>query len=156
VGGGSAHPWYLNREVCAAAFFTGWVSRFGVPSTVPSDRGVQFASAIWSQLCSTLGIFHRLTMAYHPQANGMVERFHRQLKDTLRARLVNHDWHSQLLWVLLGLGAAPKEDCGLSSAEMVYGEPLTLTGQFLNTSPPSPDFKEQLGQGMAFVPLVGQ
>jgi hypothetical protein len=142
-----------STEECATAFFTGWVSRFGVPSTVTSDRGVQFASAIWSQLCSTLGIFHWLTTAYHPQANGMVERFHQQLKDTLRARLVNHDWHSQLLWVLLGLRAARKEDCGLSSAEMVYGEPLMLTGQFLNTSPPSPDLKEQLRQGMArFVP----
>jgi transposase InsO family protein len=69
-------------------------------------------------------VYHRLTTAHHQQANGMVERFHQQLKDALRARLINHDWHSQLLWVLLGLRAAPKEDCGLSSAEMVYGEPL--------------------------------
>jgi hypothetical protein len=79
----------------------------------------------------------------------MVERFHRQLKDALRARLVNQDWHSQLPWVLLGLRAAPKEDCGLSSAEMVYGEPLVLPWQFLKTSPPSPDFLEQLRQSMA-------
>ncbi len=83
-------------------------------------------------------------MAYHPQANGVGERFHRQLKDALRARLVNQDWHSQLPWVLLGLRAAPKEDCGLSSSEMVYGEPLVLPGEFLETSPPSPGFLEQV------------
>jgi hypothetical protein len=67
----------------------------------------------------------------------MVERFHRQLKDALRARLVNQDWLSQLPWVLLGLRAAPKEDCGLSSAEMVFGEPLVLpwaVSQLLPTS----------------------
>ena len=78
----------------------------------------------------------------------MVERFHRQLKDALRARLVNQDWLSQLPWVLLGLRAAPKEDCGLSSAEMVFGEPLVLPGQFLNSSPPAPGFLEQLRQSM--------
>jgi cleavage and polyadenylation specificity factor subunit 1 len=137
-----------STEECAAAFFSGWVSRFGVPSLLTSDRGVQFASAIWSHLCSTLGISHRLTTAYHPQANGMVERFHRQLKDALRARLVNQDWLSQLPWVLLGLRAAPKEDCGLSSAEMVFGEPRVLPGQFLSSSPPAPGFLEQLRQSM--------
>jgi hypothetical protein len=78
----------------------------------------------------------------------MVERFHQQLKDALRARLVNQDWLSQLPWVLLGLRAAPKEDCGLSSAEMVYGEPIVLPGQFLNTSPPAADFLDQLRQNM--------
>jgi hypothetical protein len=97
---------------------------------------------------ATLGISHRLTTAYHPQANGMVERFHRQFKDALRARLVNQDWLSQLPWVLLGLRAAPKEDCGLSSSEMVFGEPLVLTGQFLSSSPPAPGFLEQLRQSM--------
>jgi transposase InsO family protein len=143
----------ISIEECAAAFVSGWVSRFGVPSTVTSDRGVQFASAMWSQLCSTLGISHWLTTAYHPQANGMVERFHRQLKDTLSALLVNQDWLSQLPWVLLGLRAAPKEDSGLSFAEMVYEEPLILLGQFLNISLPSPDFLEQLRQSMGrFVP----
>jgi hypothetical protein len=54
-------------------------------------------------------------------------RFHRQLKDALRSRLDNQDLLSHLPWVLLGLRAAPKEDSAISSAEMVYGEPLTLT-----------------------------
>jgi hypothetical protein len=85
----------------------------------------------------------------------MVERFHRQLKDALQARLVNQDWLSQLPWVLLGLRAAPKEDCGLSSAEMVFGEPLVLPGQFLNSSPPAAGFLEQLRQNMErFVPAA--
>jgi hypothetical protein len=66
----------------------------------------------------------------------MVERFHRQLKDALRARLVNQDWLSQLPWVLLGLQAAPKEYCGLSFAEMVYGEPLVLQYLGCFSAPP--------------------
>jgi hypothetical protein len=97
---------------------------------------------------------HKLTTAYHPQANGLVERFHRQLKEALRARLDTGDWYSQLPWVMMGLRAAPKEDCGLSSEELVYGEPLTLPGEFLEgVERPPPDFTHQLRQQMsAFQP----
>jgi transposase InsO family protein len=139
-----------STSSCAAAFFNSWVSRFGVPATLTSDRGVQFTSAVWAELCSTLGISHRLTTAYHPQANGLVERFHRQLKEALRARLDSQDWPSHLPWVMLGLRSAPKEDCGLSSAEMVYGEALTLPGEFLEAStPPGDSFLQLLRERMS-------
>ncbi len=135
---------------CIEAFLTGWVSRFGVPSTVTSDRGVQFTSSTWQAMCGKLGIHHKLTKAYHPQANGMVERFHRQLKASLRARLVNQLWLEQLPWVLLGLRSALREECGLSSAEMVYGSPLTLPGEFLEaSSPPSASFLQELREKMS-------
>ncbi len=114
---------------CAEALFRGWISRFGVPDQLTSDRGAQFTSEVWASLCTRLGIQHLLTSAYHPQSNGLVERFHRQLKDALRARLAGVQWVEHLPWVLLGLRAAPKEDSNISSAEMVYGLPLTLPGE---------------------------
>ncbi len=58
---------------CVEAFLNGWVSRFGVPAVVTSDRSVQFTSAEWSGLCQRLGKTHKPTTAYHPQANGLVE-----------------------------------------------------------------------------------
>jgi hypothetical protein len=86
--------------------------------------------------------------AYHGVSSSskrLVERFHRQLKDALRARLDNHDWTSHLPWVMLGLRAAPKEDCGISSKEMVYGEALTIPGDFLEAStPPADGFLQQV------------
>jgi transposase InsO family protein len=81
---------------CVEALFNGWISRVGVPSIVTSDRGVQFTSEVWQSMCSKLGVQHNLTTAYHPQANGMVERFHRQVKASLRARLEGPDWLAQL------------------------------------------------------------
>jgi hypothetical protein len=71
-----------------------------------------------------------MTTAYHPQANGLVERAHRQLKDALRARGASTDWPSHLPWVLLGLHAAPKEISGISSAEAVFGGQLVLPGHY--------------------------
>jgi transposase InsO family protein len=84
------------------ALISGWVARFGGPADITSDMGVQFSSGVWAGLCQRLGISHHSTTAYHPQSNGMMERFHRQLKDALRARLQGQDWVSQLPWVLLG------------------------------------------------------
>jgi hypothetical protein len=67
-----------------AALFSGWISRFGVPDTIASDRGPQFTSNIWNSLCLLLQIKNRQTTAYHPQAKGMVERLHCCLKDALQ------------------------------------------------------------------------
>ncbi len=83
-----------------------------------------------------MGIKHILTNAYHPQSNGMVERVHRQIKDTLRARGAGPAWHSHLPWVLLGLRAAPKEDSAVSSVHLVLGTPLILSGQLVDVPEP--------------------
>ena len=64
-----------------------------------------------------------------------MERFHRQLKSSLHARLRSPNWSDELPWTMLGICTAPKEDLGASSAELVYGYPLTVPGDFLATSP---------------------
>jgi hypothetical protein len=127
-----------TASVCADALIAGWIARFGVPEVIISDRGAQFTSDVWHVLCTRLSITHNTTTAYHPQSNGMVERFHRQLKDSLRARLAGSDWLSHLPWVLLGLRAAPKEDLGVSSAELLYGSPLVLPGELLTAEETAP------------------
>ena len=81
-----------------------------------SDRGSQFTS-IWTGVGSILGISASTMTSLHPQSNGMVERFHRSLKSSLRARLAGSDWVSHLPLVLLGLRATPKDDTGLSVSE---------------------------------------
>ena len=96
----------ISAAEFASTLFHGWIARFGVPAIITSDRGAQFTSSLWSAVCSLLGIVHRKTTAFHPQANGMVERFHRQLKNSLRARLAAADWYNHLPWVLLGLRSA--------------------------------------------------
>ena len=61
----------------------------------------------------------------------MIERFHRTLKASLKARLTGSNSVEELPWVLLGLRTAPK-DLGYSSAEMVYDETLTIPGEMIS------------------------
>ena len=115
----------------ASALLHHWISCYGVPDDMSSDRGPQFLSECWAAVSQLLGVKSHKTTSYHPQANGMVERFHRQLKASLCARLTTPSWFDELPWVMLGIRTAPKEDLGVSPAELVYGRPLTVPGQFL-------------------------
>ncbi len=124
----------ITTEAVAHAFLSGWISRFGVPTTLTSDRGSQFESGLWSQLMNLLGIHRTRTTAYHPCANGLVERFHRQLKAALMARSSN-TWVLDLPLVLLGIRSSLKVDLKCSAAEMVYGTTLRLPGDFFSLSP---------------------
>jgi len=112
------------------AFIATWVTRFGVPAIITSDRGPQFMSATWQDWCGQLGIKHSPTTAFHPQSNGMVERLHRQIKDATRARGGSIQWADHLPWVMLGLRAAPKDESGMSAGEAALGLQLSMPGQF--------------------------
>jgi len=115
-----------------------------VPAVITSDRGAQFASALWAALCSLLDIHHIPTTAFHPEGNGLVERFHR-MKDVLRAQAAHADWAAHLPWVMLSLRAAPCEDDGRSPAEALYGAQLVVPGQFLDgVEPPLEPFLRSL------------
>jgi len=122
-----------STPTCARALVSHWIARFGLPAHLSSDRGPQFTSELWSAVAQLLGIQLHRTTAYHPQANGLVERFHRHLKSALRSRLTGPNWIDELPWALLGIRTAPKEDLNSSSAELVYGTPLTVPGEFLGS-----------------------
>lgn len=114
----------------ARGFIGTWIARFGVPSDLSSDRGPQFTSQLWTSITQQLGISLHRTAAYHPQANGLCERFHRSMKAALKVDLQGNSWIDRLPWVMLGLRTAPKEDLLSSSAELVYGQALRVPGDF--------------------------
>ncbi|KAK3779190.1 hypothetical protein RRG08_035184 [Elysia crispata] len=80
-----------HASTCVSALLHHWVARFGVPEDTVFDRGRKFTSNLWSELNKMLGIDTNTTTAYHPQANGMVERLHQQLKAALKARTTGPD-----------------------------------------------------------------
>ena len=126
-----------TAETVARTFFAGWVARFGVPDTITTDQGRNFESNLMASFTRFLGINKTRTTAYHPAANGLVERFHRQLKASIRCNATGPHWVDALPNVLLGIRAAYKEDLQSSVSEMVYGTTLRLPGEFFRDTPRS-------------------
>nr|VZI49866.1 unnamed protein product [Spirometra erinaceieuropaei] len=117
------------------AFLSRGVAIFGALSTITTDRGAQFESNLLQSLLSFLGCTRIRTTAYHPAANGMIERFHRQLKASLRAAADPENWTDHLPLVLLGIRSALKSDLDCSAAEMVLGSTFRLLGEMISPTP---------------------
>lgn len=120
----------ISAETVAKVVYGGWISRFGCPERITTDQGRQFESGVFQSLAKLLGIQKIRTTAYHPQSNGMVERWHRALKAALMAKNSGENWVKQLPSVLLGLRSCLRDDTGYSAAEMVYGTAVRLPGEF--------------------------
>ncbi|GES79803.1 retroviral-like aspartic protease 1 [Rhizophagus clarus] len=58
------------------------ISRHGVPKEILSDHGTSFNNALINEICDKYQTKHRLTSAYRPQTNGMVERFNRTIGES--------------------------------------------------------------------------
>jgi Integrase core domain len=119
-----------TTAACAQALFSSLISRFGVPANLTSGRGPQFTAPLWASLCNLLNITHSLTPAYHPQVNSIVEKFHRHLKNALRAQDVATDWFHLLPWILLSIRTTANDDSSPSPAELVLGSQLVGPWQF--------------------------
>ena len=106
----------IQSDTVARGFLNCWISRLGVPTTLTTDQGRQFESHLWASLGQLPGVKHQRTMYYHPQSNGAVERFHRQLKAPLSAHDAYPDRMSAINVVLLGIRYAVKEDIQCTSS----------------------------------------
>ena len=120
----------ITTETVWRTLLNHWISIFGFPSTIISDRGTQFTSSTWQTLCKQSGIEHQFTTAFHPQSNGLVERLHRRLKEALRARGAVDTWADDLPLVLLGLRVTPRADDNLSPAERMFGTSTSVPSSF--------------------------
>ena len=91
----------VTAETVACAVISGWISHFGIPSTI-TDHGCQFESTLWKQLMGLLGSARIRTTAYHPITNA-VEHFHQQLKTAFKSYPYPNQILSQLFYFVLEL-----------------------------------------------------
>ena len=90
-----------------------------------------------------LGISRIRTTAYHPSANGLIERFHHQLKAFFMSKAMAN-WLEALPIALLAIRSTLKEDLHCTSAELVYGTTPRLPSDFFQASTPTDVVKDTL------------
>ncbi|XP_044843600.1 uncharacterized protein LOC123349509, partial [Mauremys mutica] len=98
-------------------------SRVGLPREILTDQGTNFTSRLLQQVCKLLGVKQLRTSVYHPQTDGLVERFNRTLKDMLKKfppEELRH-WDQFLPPLLLAIREVPQASTKFSPFELLYG-----------------------------------
>ncbi len=98
-------------------------SRVGIPAEILTDQGTPFMSRLMADLCRLLRVKQLRTTVYHPQTDGLVERFNQTLKQMLRrvAAEDKRDWDLMLPYVLFGIREVPQASTGFTPFELLFG-----------------------------------
>ncbi len=98
-------------------------SRVGIPAEILTDQGTPFMSRTMADLCRLLQVKQLRTSVYHPQTDGLVERFNQTLKRMLRrvAAEDRRDWDRMLPYVLFGIREVPQASTGFTPFELLFG-----------------------------------
>ena len=117
-----------TAQSVADAFFNQVVCRFGMPAVIHSDQGREFENKISQELCLIGGSHKTRTAPYHPESDGMVERFNRTLLMMLAmfAGKNRDDWDDLLPAVMMAYRSSVHESTGYSPYRLMFGEECTL------------------------------
>ena len=98
-------------------------SHFGVPGEILTDQGSNFTSQLLTEIYRMLHVHPIRTTPYHPQTDGLVERFNQTLKAMLKKAATNEgkDWDKVIPYLLFAYREAPQSSTGFSPFELLYG-----------------------------------
>ena len=102
--------------------------RFSPPEQLHSDQGRQFESELLTEVCKLLNIHKTRTTPYHPQCDGLVERFNRTLLNMLATSTKDHpfDWEMQLPKVCMAYNTSVQSSTGYSPFFLMFGRKAKL------------------------------
>lgn len=97
-------------------------SRVGFPKDIVTDQGSNFMSDLLKQVYKLLGIKGIRTTPYHPQTDGLTERFNQTLKQMLHKFVTDKsdDWDQWLPYLLFAYREVPLTSTGFSPFELLY------------------------------------
>ena len=98
-------------------------SHVGIPDEILTDQGTNFMSTMIEEIYRLLHIKRIRTTPYHPQTDGLVERFNGTLKGMLKMFVSRNqkDWDEYLPYLLFAYREVPQETTGFSPFEFLYG-----------------------------------
>ena len=126
----------INAESICTALLNVF-SKYGFPQTILSDNGSQFKGQMTQAIMKMLNIIQVHSTIYHPQSNGIVERFNKTIKNMLVKVTIDQEdkWHEYLPLVLFAYNSSKHESTGFSPFELMFGQ---------NPASPLNNFKERL------------
>ncbi len=106
-------------------------TRLGLPEELLSDQGSNFTSNLMKQVLDLLQIHHLKISSYHPQTDGMLERFHGTLKGMMRkTNSAQKEWDQYLPYVCFAVRDSVHFATGFTPFQLLFGRevrgPLTL------------------------------
>ena len=120
--------------------------RFSVPEQLHSDQGRQFESGVIQEVCRLLGIYKSRTTPYHPQSDGLVERFNRTLISMLATTVHNNptDWELNLKKVCMAYNTSVHSSTGFSPFYLMFGRQAKLPIDIVyGSAPTEPELHHQ-------------
>jgi len=105
-----------------------FICRFGAPETLHTDQRRNFESKLFKELCRLLGIEKTRTSAYHPEGDGMIERFNRTVIGMLSNYVSDNqrDWDCHLPQVMMAYRSSVHESTRYSPFYMMFGRNIQL------------------------------
>ena len=117
-----------DADTTAQFIYEDIVMQYGAPTTILTDRGVHFLNRMIATLTETLDIRHAKTTGYHPQTNGMTERFNGTLCKALAkcAYETGEDWDNFISTILFAYRVRKQSTTQHSPFYLLYGTEATI------------------------------
>ncbi|RWS20738.1 pol polyprotein-like protein [Leptotrombidium deliense] len=130
--------------------------KYGFPKELLSDQGVQFRSELVKSLLKQLSVRQKQTTAYHPQCNGLTERFNRTLCDILSQFVdVKHKtWDTLLPFAVYAYNTSVQETTHETPFGLVFArDPVTPLERVLDL-PPDTNYAQSVRDSIDFIRKV--
>lgn len=111
-----------TADTVAEAIKEHLILRFGIPRIFISDQGSEFVNHVLRDLAHKLGVKHNITSPYHPQANGLIERYNQTMGDII-AKLAEKDkqWDEWVPHAAFAYATTKHKTTGETPYAMLFG-----------------------------------
>ncbi|CAF0856919.1 unnamed protein product [Brachionus calyciflorus] len=115
-----------SKEAKEAKQLFEYISLFGAPKSIQSDQGKEFLNKLIAELTKISGVEHRITSAYHPRTNGLVENFNKTLICCIRKHAEENPikWDDWLPFVLMAYRSRIHPSTKFTPFELFFGRKM--------------------------------